>query len=557
MGRSTDMKNTKGKADEERASAKDPEAGDKISRRNVIAGLTAVVAGTSIAVGNYRCQLGSPLAGKPAKPQDCGEQRDATGHDPLDRKRNPRKLTRRDSNGKSLVLIVCDTFRADCLSGLYDTPNLDRLAQRGVTFTNVYGDIYPTIPMRRNLLTGKSFAVREATEYTWLPIRKKETTLAEYLTSAGITTKALITDNPQFWQEHAFGPPNFQLGWERFEHVRGQIFDHYGDIDRGLDFSRYQPRDLLVKEMSDPESSQFEFWAQYMDSFPEGGVSTREAVDKAIDWIGKNEDRQYALYLDLYGTHPPYDPPEEYLSKHRRREDFPPQWQELERLLWLGHGAVQVEGIRDLDYIRIVQDFYRANIEYTDHCLGRLLGQLDEDTVVVFTSDHGTLLGEEGYLWKSPRHFSPHIAALPLIVSSGAGGYRGRTVDTLVSSVDILPTLLSLLDVDYRSESMDGKNAWDVLDGVTDSLHPHLIMRYPFTESYFAATDGAHYYARDISGNPEASRPILYQLERLSDQGHIRPRKLGRNSYSMEHARALFELLQQELDLTLQEGDIL
>jgi len=161
------------------------------------------------AIGYYR---GSPTI--VADSSDCSSVVKHQGYDSADRKIVPNKLEERGSNGQNLVLIVCDTFRADCLTSTgYDTPNLDRLASQGVTFANAYGDVFPTGPMRRNLLTGISFAISEAQyDNLWTPIRKKERTLVEYLMAAGVPSLAFITDNPMHWRQFKQGPLNCGIG---------------------------------------------------------------------------------------------------------------------------------------------------------------------------------------------------------------------------------------------------------------------------------------------------------------------------------------------------------
>ena len=143
-----------------------------------------------------------------------------------------------------------------------------------------------------------------------------------------------------------------------------------------------------------------------------------------------------------------------------------------ERYLF-GYG-VRTKDIRP-DDLPVIRDLYAAEVTYSDHCIGRLLDQVEklellDDTVIVFSTDHGTHLGEEGCVQKTPALLNRCVTHIPLIIRHPDRRFAGKRVEGLVSAVDYLPTFLSLLGIGgYRN--VDGQDAWKLATGEAASLH--------------------------------------------------------------------------------------
>jgi arylsulfatase A-like enzyme len=178
-----------------------------------------------------------------------------------------------------------------------------------------------------------------------------------------------------------------------------------------------------------------------------------------------------------------------------------------------GYG-VRNEDIRAEDYDAI-RALYAAEVSFVDMWIGRFLARLDElgfrdDTIVVFSTDHGTHLGEEDCFQKTSSLLNSCVARLPLIVRHPAPSFAGRTVDGLVSSADYMPTFLAMLSAEEQPE-MDGANFWDLVTGNRESIHDRV-----FTEfSPFAAVRDAdwHYFQHEDQ-NTRGKGPYLYDLKR-------------------------------------------
>ena len=136
----------------------------------------------------------------------------------------------------------------------------------------------------------------------------------------------------------------------------------------------------------------------------------------------------------------------------------------------------------DLPFIR---GLYAAECSFVDLWVGRFiegvrkLGILD-DTAIVFSTDHGTHLGEEGCVQKTPGLLNACVARLPLIVRHPDPAYAGKRIDALVSAVDYMPSLLDLLGLKHKLD-LDGTSFWPLATGEAEAIHDHVITEFgPF-----------------------------------------------------------------------------
>lgn len=143
-------------------------------------------------------------------------------------------------NRLNLILLDVDTFRADnlaCYGGnQVDCPNLDRFAQDSVIFEEAYPEALPTVPIRRNLMTGRRIVPFDYYQQHdpvqmpgWHPLFFEDVTLAETLHEAGYAT-ALIADILHFTRPGR----NFHRGYRYFDWVRGHSFDYYATLPHQL-----------------------------------------------------------------------------------------------------------------------------------------------------------------------------------------------------------------------------------------------------------------------------------------------------------------------------------
>lgn len=397
----------------------------------------------------------------------------------------------------NLIVIVTDTFRADHL-GCYgaentSTPNLDRLARDGVAFTNCYADGLPTIPMRRVFYTGNSILP----EGEWRPLDPDDVTVAEILAESGYTT-GLISDC-----YHQFKPNlNFHRGFDSWQWIRGQENDKW----------RSGPRSAIDLDRSVPDHMRSPGWderlTQYLlnmqDRQSEEDYICARSCTAAMEWLDRNaKQTPFMLWLELFDPHEPWDPPRRLREKYY--DDYPAEE------FHFGYGVDKSLVIdEDLPAIRAL---YEGEIEFLDEWIGRLLDHVEEmglldDTVIVFTTDHGTHLGEEGCLQKTWSYLNSMVAQIPMIVRHPDESFAGTRVDALASGMDLAPMLMRFAEVEDHPP-MDGEDMWRLAEGDVETLHDWLLIGF---RKFAAARTLDWHYFQGLDREQPGHGPALYDL---------------------------------------------
>jgi len=319
----------------------------------------------------------------------------------------------------NIVFLLADQWRPQTLPAAGDTnliaPNLARLGKEGVHCRRAYATNPVCSPSRASILTGRyPHACRVPRND--LPLALEEPSLALELKKAGYATGYIGK-----WHLDGEGKPGFVPPGPR---RRG--FDFWAAFNRGHAY--YDPT--------------------YFGDSPEpvrpGGFEPDYQTDLAIRFIRSHRDRPFFLYLSWGPPHPPRKAPEAFLRRYdprafRLAANVPDHYEAKAR-----------EGMHG----------YYALCTAVDANLGRVLAALDElrladDTIVVFTSDHGDMLGAHGLEFKGlPYEESSRI---PLLIRYPRKLGRDVDNDTLVSNADLMPTLLSSCGAGIP-ESVQGRN---------------------------------------------------------------------------------------------------
>jgi arylsulfatase len=399
----------------------------------------------------------------------------------------------------NILLLMCDQLRQDALgcygNNVVRTPRVDLLAERGVRFTNMFAAYPVCAPNRASLITGRYPSVhRLRTNGQRLP--EDELTLMQILREQGYATYGTgkMHFGPQ-WEWPADGKPiedpdpataispqpdETSFPWYGFDRV-ALTEDHrmgpYGDYlaERG-----YNVWDEL-HSASYPQS------ATVRSPFPEEHHQTTWITDRAIDCLNEHPaDRPFFLWVSYVHPHHPFNPPAPYDTMYDPAEMPLPVWDAAEVEGWPeayrrkfyarsgGHEAVGLCDFSGEDWQRI-RAYYYGMISQIDANVGRLLdtllaqGQLD-NTLVLFTADHGENLGDHHLLFKGTTYDC--VTKVPLIVClpqaariQGAQSQATQSQatqsqaapsaarDLLCSTIDILPTVLDLAGVAYPDPS--------------------------------------------------------------------------------------------------------
>jgi arylsulfatase A-like enzyme len=295
----------------------------------------------------------------------------------------------------NVILISVDTLRADHL-GCYGnprgtSPNIDRLASEGVLFENGFSPTAWTLPGHASMFTGLTPRRHGATRVK-TAIREDVPLLTEILAQAGYATAAVV--NAPFLQAK-FG---FSRGFDAFTYVPK------------LEVARHQ-----------------------------------EAV---LDTVRRGGKRPFFYFFHYMSVHDPYAP-EERFNRFVGSYELP--------IGVTGQGLLQLwraldAGERSLnaDEIRFLDDLYTGGVLSVDARIGELLdllksSRLDDDTIVIFTSDHGEEFMEHGSIVHTKTLYD-EVLRVPLILR-GPEIPRGARIRSMAALIDIVPTVLGLLDI--------------------------------------------------------------------------------------------------------------
>ncbi len=383
---------------------------------------------------------------------------------------------------KNLLFIMADQMRGidmGCAgNNQVITPNLDKMANTGVQFQNAVSTFPVCTPQRAALVSGK-YPVNTDVMTNDVPLPIDGKGFGYCLKEQGYTTGWIGK-----W--HLFGPHEFRSSYIPEEHRHG--FDYWA-----VQNCRHHYFDNFYYLNDNEKPVHFE------------GYEPDHQTELAIDYIEEHKKDPFALFLSFGPPHDPYDQvPERYRDLY-----------DMESLEWRGNVKMPVETLkkwavenpvpwwREEPDLPTLRDYYAA-ITALDDCVGRVLdylekGNLLEDTLVVFTSDHGEMMYSQGSVQKG-ECFEESIN-IPFLVAGG-GVVKGESNTVPFGTVDIMPSIMGMLDLQI-SDYCEGDNLSHLLKG-EDGENPEaaLVMNaFPWTSPEWRGIRTERYtYARDITG---------------------------------------------------------
>lgn len=379
------------------------------------------------------------------------------------------------SKKPNILFIMTDQFRGDCLgiAGHPDvkTPYLDTLANKGVRFDRAYSACPSCIAARAALHTGLSQKHHRRVGYEdGIPWRYPHT-LAGELSKAGYYTQCV-------GKMHVYPTRNY-LGFHNVELHDGYLHAaRHGSVPYREsqfvvdDYFHWLKQEKGVEADITDNGTECNSWISRPFSHEERYHPTNWVTDRSLDFLRRRDpDMPFFLMASYVRPHPPFDAPSWYFDLYKDKALRPPfvgDWEETELLARKGRIFDSATGPIDPELMRQAQIGYYACITHLDHQIGRLISALDEhelsdNTVILFTSDHGEELCDH-HLFRKSRPFegSSHI---PLIISGKPEltGLQPHSVcHNVVELRDIMPTLLELAGAPIPGE-VDGKSLLPLL----------------------------------------------------------------------------------------------
>jgi arylsulfatase A-like enzyme len=348
----------------------------------------------------------------------------------------------------NIILLVIDSLRPDHLSITgypRDTsPNIDRLIAEGTYFSNAFTVLPNTNPTFASILTGM------------YPHSHKIRMMFHNQLKPGLSTLQGIL------KSHNYNTAYTKSGI------------HFGDgTEKNFDFC-----DPLTSKLKNKMKR-----VQYKLLHPNTYLGMAEQqFNTAISWIKKNLNKKFFLMLHTNDLHWPYLVPKPY------QEMFDPMYKGNHDFATLSEGKISrgdlIFGHKKLpeDEIKHAIAHYDGGIKYIDEQVGKLVKflemcNLEQETILILTADHGENFGEHGYYFQHGEHLYNQCLKIPLIIKNPKLIPKNKKINSLVQILDLMPTILELVHIPLV-DKLDGISLVPLING-----QPSKLREFAFAES--------------------------------------------------------------------------
>lgn len=459
----------------------------------------------------------------------------------------------RDGRKPNILWICSDQQRYDTIHALGNdhihTPVIDGLVQDGVAFTAAFAQSPICTPSRASFMTGRYCATHHQYKNgaAYFPDHEVLVTrlLADQGYYCGLIGKLHLSAAQGSMEKRPADDGYEYFAWTQHPYPDVEEADYVQWLrhEKGV-----EPRalyDALTGSIGPGVDTEYH--------------QTTWAAERAISIISQQTERPWLLNINVFAPHPTFRPPKEYLDRYDpttlpypsfRESDIDHQ-KRFRHLDQQTNDAVnpyecsteedkqisslpvdQQASVPPSTYdARYMKACYYAEIELIDNQVGRMIealratGQL-ENTIIIYMSDHGEMLGDHGLLFKGCRFFDP-LVRVPLIISYPKRFTSDVRSGALVELIDLPPTLLEAAGIEIP-DSMQGKSLLPLLQGQADADHHK---DYVFSEYHDTLPTAA-----------------LYADGRETDRTHSTMHFDGRYKVSMYHGHRLGEIYDLQQD---------
>ncbi|MGD8240176.1 MAG: sulfatase-like hydrolase/transferase [Armatimonadota bacterium] len=364
----------------------------------------------------------------------------------------------------NVLIFLTDGHRADCVgcygNQILQTPHIDALAGEGVRFTRSFSSHTVCMPTRASVFTGRYPHVHRV----WangVPLRKTEVTLPQVLAENGYRTCASgkIHFEPQQRRDY---PPTLEPGQ-----------DYYGFQEVHRSENRIGAEYLRFIGDSFPQLAEA---ARRRGPMPEEAHELQWITSQAIDFIERSAgaDQPFFCSCSFHELIPPCHPPTSFADMYRPEDMPPPRARDGELVSKPPYqrecyeAYVRLGRHPDEATLRKHLATYYSQASFIDKQFGRIAAKLKEldiwdDTIVLFTADHGLVLNDH-FLWRHGPFLYEQVINVPMLWRVPGLPRIGQVIEGLVESVDIMPTILDLAGVESPT-GVQGESLRPLLHG--------------------------------------------------------------------------------------------
>lgn len=385
------------------------------------------------------------------------------------------------SDRPNILLVITDQQRGDCLGiaghPVLSTPNLDQLGFEGANFCRAYTEAPSCIPARRTLISGQAPCVHGMVGFKhgvpWNPTA----TLPGLLSDAGYQTEMI-------------GKLHLYPARKRYGYQHMQLADSAGGGPNS-DYANWLRNQGALEPGAHGVNGNG--WVGRPSHLPEHLSHSAWCVDRALEFLGtRDPTTPYFLCVSFIHPHPPLTPPQFYYDRYMQLDlpdpvvgDWVPEFTGPEK-----GQAVDASHVRlDRETMRRTRAAYYGLINHVDDQLGRLLRRVKNDTFILFTADHGEMLGDHHRFRKTYAYEGS--ARVPFLTWAPPSMNLPRQVvcDASVGLQDVMPTLLDVAGI----ASPDGVTGRSVLPLIRGQDHPWREVLHGEHSGCYEKTDGMHY----------------------------------------------------------------
>lgn len=410
----------------------------------------------------------------------------------------------------NILFITSDQHRGDCYGfegRKVKTPHLDLLAKQGTRFSSCITPNVVCQPSRASILTGllpRTHRVHdngidlepETGEKGFAGALSKDGYKTAFIGKAHFGTyhARIPTGNPEAQLSSVEFSEDWNGPYMGFEHVELMMTGHNYFLPpkppEGHHFERWFYQDGLgdwkndlYNTKLDPQTDAAQTWHS---ALPTAWHNSTWVGDRTVDYLKNTGDEPFCLWASFPDPHHPFDAPDPWSRMHHPDEVELPEFRErdFDRRPWWHRASVESDPQGDPESVRVRKEYsriepqtdqqlremtanYYGMISLVDHNVGRILTALEEqgladNTIVIFSTDHGEFLGDHGLILKGPMHYEG-LLRIGLIMR-GPGIPADKVIDDPVSTLDLAPTFYDYSGAS-QLQTMHGKSLRPLIDG--------------------------------------------------------------------------------------------